>query len=247
MGQRKEALAELRKLSAEYPSDESIAVQLLAALAANPSEDTKKESGLIISKLESQSNLSPQTKFLLAEILFRSGQPDRATPIWEALAAQGGDRRSQFRLTEIALAQGKASEACPKLEALKAAEPSWPQATRSQWWALCAICAEFRKTPEVAIAAHRKSLELSPKDPVFANNLASALADQGKNLDEARLLAETAVAAQSSNLQYLDTLGWVYHRMGDQNRARKIYQQLSAQQALPPNVAAHAATVLGKR
>lgn len=247
MGQGKEALAELRKLSADFPSDESISVQLLAALAANSSEDTKNESAFIINRLESQPNLSHQTKFLLAEILFRSGQLDRATPIWESLAAQGGDRRAQFRLTEIALAQGKGSDACPKLDALHTAELSWPQATRAQWWALRAICAEFRKTPEVAIAAHRKSLELSPKDPVFANNLASALADQGKNLDEARLLAESAVAAQSSNLQYLDTLGWVYHRMGDQNRALKIYQQLSAQQPLPPNVAAHAATVLGKR
>jgi tetratricopeptide (TPR) repeat protein len=246
LGQSKEAISELRKLSAEYPSDESITVQLLAALAASPSSEDKQSTVYIINKLEAQSNLLPQTKFLLAEVLHRSGQADRATAIWQSLAEQSSDIRASLRLTELALAQGKGAEACPKLEALAKSEFSWPQTARAQWWALRGICAETRNTPEAAISAHRKALDLSPKDPVFANNLASALADQGKNLDEAKRLAELAVAAQSSNLQYLDTLGWVYYRQGDQDRARKIYQQLSARKPLPPNVAAHVSTVLGK-
>ncbi len=247
MGQAKDGIADLRKLAADYPNDESIAVQLLAALAADPSPPAQNEAATLVKTLEAKSNLTPQTKFLVAEVLYQSGQKERAATLWQSLASQNSDIRAQLRLAEIALTQAKSSEACPKLDSLAAAEPTWPNSTRAQWWALRAICAETRNDTPAALQAHRKALELSPKDPVFANNLASTLADQGQNLDEAQRLAESAVAAHATNIQYRDTLGWVYYRKGDQNRARQIYQELSANPNLPANVLAHCAKVLGKR
>lgn len=247
LGQAKEAIAELRKLLKDYPNDQSIQVQLLAALATVPQSAENPEIPSLINLLEKQSQLTPQTKFILAEILYQSGKTDKAVALWESLATQNQDARAQLRLSEVALMQGQSSEACPKLEQLASQENTWPASTRAQWWALRAICAESRKDAATAIQAHRKAIELSPKDPVFANNLASTLADQGQNLDEAQRLAEGAVAAQPTNVQYLDTLGWVYYRKGDQNRARKIYQQLSGISPLPPNVQSHLSSVLGAR
>lgn len=241
----KEATKEFRKLAQDYPQDESIAVQFLAALSEDPTAQPEFTSRL--KALSAQPKLSPPTRFVLAEILQRNGQSTQAQAIWQSLASEASEIRASLRLAEIALSQGQASQACPSLEALAAKENTWPSTTRAQWWALRAICAEFRKEPAQAIQAHRKALELSPRDPVLANNLASTLADQGQNLDEAQRLAEAALSTRPDNIQYLDTLGWVYYRKGDQNRARQIYQRLSDQKSLPPNVAAHSAQVLGTR
>jgi Flp pilus assembly protein TadD len=231
----------------DYPNDQSIQVQLLATLATVPQPSEKSELASLINTLEKQSQLSPQTQFILAEVLYQSAQTDKAITLWESLASRNHDPRAQLRLSEVALTQGKGAQACPNLDQLSTEENSWSPQTRAQWWALRAICAETRKDMATAIQAHRKAIELSPKDPVFANNLASTLADQGQNLDEAQRLAERAVASQPTNVQYLDTLGWVYYRKGDQNRARKIYQQLSGISPLPPNVQTHLSSILGAR
>ncbi len=247
VGQTKDATTELRKLAKDYPQDESILVQLIAALTASQPPADKAEIAHLINTLEDKPQLTPQTQFLLAEVFYQSGQPDKAVARWESLASQNQDPRARLRLSEVALTLGKNAEVCPKLDQLTSQAADWTPSIRAQWWALRAICAETRKDPAGAIHAHRKAIELSPKDPVFANNLASTLADQGQNLEEAQKLAESAVAAQPTNIQYLDTLGWVYHRRGDQNRARQIFQQLSTQKPLPPNILAHSSAVLGTR
>jgi tetratricopeptide (TPR) repeat protein len=245
-----EASGVLRELLAEYPNDESVAVQLAGALAAQPSPTSLAEALKLIETLESKPNLSPQSRYVIAEILYRTGNTaheKRAVAIWERLSTGHSDVRARIRLTEIALGQGRGAELCPALDALAGAENSWPQPTRAQWWGLRGICAESRKDAQAALQAHRKALELSPKDPVFANNLASLMAEQGKDLDEARRLADLAVAADPENVQYRDTLGWVYYRRGDQNRARQIYQGLMRNGTLPQDVSARASQVLASR
>jgi tetratricopeptide (TPR) repeat protein len=242
-GQEQKALLELRRLAQEFPDDPSITVQLLAVLA----NTDDPEYPILLRKLQAKSNLSSQSASLLAEILYRKGDRAGAERLWQRLAQENGDLRARLRLVEAGLTQGQHVPACASLETLAPLEPRWTNSIRAHWWGLRGICRQAQNKLPEATSAHRKALELSPGDPVFSNNLASSLADQGQNLDEAQRLAEAAVAKRPDEIQYLDTLGWVYHQRQDQNRARLIYQKLSARRPLPPGVESHAKTVLEAR
>jgi tetratricopeptide (TPR) repeat protein len=67
-----------------------------------------------------------------------------------------------------------------------------------------------------AIAAYEEILAVTPELPAVANNLAALIADY--RTDEASLNQALDLALQfkdSDNPAFLDTLGWVYYRLGD--------------------------------
>jgi tetratricopeptide (TPR) repeat protein len=66
-------------------------------------------------------------------------------------------------------------------------------------------------------------------DPDYAealNFLAYALADENRDLEEALLFAERAVALKPAG-HVLDTLGWVYYRLGRYEEALKAIEEAS--------------------
>jgi tetratricopeptide (TPR) repeat protein len=69
------------------------------------------------------------------------------------------------------------------------------------------------KTDEAA-EQYRKVLAIDSQAPVAANNLAWIYAEQGRNLDEAVILARAAKKKLPDVLEVSDTLGWVYYRTG---------------------------------
>jgi tetratricopeptide (TPR) repeat protein len=93
---------------------------------------------------------------------------------------------------------------------------------------------------EKALVAYRKALELDP-EPLWFNNIAYALAEADKQLPLALQYAERAVREEeeasskvelsdlkdkdlgytSSLAEDWDTLGWVYFRLGNQDKAEK--------------------------
>ena len=66
----------------------------------------------------------------------------------------------------------------------------------------------------------RTMVEVEPDDANAANYLGYMWANRGVNLEEALDLITRAVAADPENPAYLDSLGWVYYRLGDQEQAR---------------------------
>jgi len=93
---------------------------------------------------------------------------------------------------------------------------------------------------EQALAAFDKGADLT-QSPVIWNDIAYNLADAGIELDKAQQYAESAISATSANLRnmglahidlnqtgvvasmgaYWDTLGWVYFRKGDTQKAER--------------------------
>jgi tetratricopeptide (TPR) repeat protein len=57
-------------------------------------------------------------------------------------------------------------------------------------------------------------LEKKPADAATQNYLGYMWADRGEKLDRAREMLEKAVAREPRNGAYLDSLGWVYFRLG---------------------------------
>jgi tetratricopeptide (TPR) repeat protein len=73
---------------------------------------------------------------------------------------------------------------------------------------------EMRGKTAEAEKQYEKVLAIDGNAAVAANNLAYMYADQGRNLDQALQLAQTAQRGLPNEANAIDTLGWVYYRKG---------------------------------
>ncbi|MDW5376904.1 tetratricopeptide repeat protein [Halomonas sp. HP20-15] len=89
----------------------------------------------------------------------------------------------------------------------------------------------------------RHVIELEPHNAMALNALGYTLADETPRLEEARELIERAHRLEPESPAIIDSLGWVYHKLGDDQRAlpylREAYRQQPDQE-----IAAHLAEVL---
>ena len=84
-----------------------------------------------------------------------------------------------------------------------------------------------------AIERYRRLRELLPNNPLVLNNLAYALAVRKNNIADALPLAEKAYALAKGDPRLSDTLGWIYHLAGQNERAVKPLED--AVRAMPKN------------
>lgn len=77
-----------------------------------------------------------------------------------------------------------------------------------------------------AIAAYENALQANPDMQAVANNLAALLADYRQDRASFQRALELSQGfAASGNPAFLDTLGWVYYRLGDYARAEPLLQE----------------------
>ena len=81
------------------------------------------------------------------------------------------------------------------------------------------MCYEQTDQPHKAEAAFAKALELNPNDSGALNYLGYWWADEGRNLDKAIELITRAVELNPDNGYYADSLGWIYFKIGETNKA----------------------------
>jgi tetratricopeptide (TPR) repeat protein len=80
-----------------------------------------------------------------------------------------------------------------------------------------------------AATAYRHAVDIDPENADAMNNLASAFAELGANLDEAEQLCHRAVSLRPSHsAYYLDTLGSVYLREGRARQAIEAFESALA-------------------
>ena len=63
------------------------------------------------------------------------------------------------------------------------------------------------------------ALELEPEQPFVLNYLGYSWVDQGENLDQAKDMLHRAVEARPDDGFIVDSVGWVYYRLGDFDKA----------------------------
>ena len=76
-----------------------------------------------------------------------------------------------------------------------------------------------------AVETFEKLLELDPEDPYALNYLGYMLADRGVRLQEAAALIKRAIALEPGKMEFLDSMGWVYYRLGDLENAERYLRQ----------------------
>lgn len=79
-----------------------------------------------------------------------------------------------------------------------------------------------------AIRSYRQAFSLQPSNPIIMNNLAYSLAESGNgaNLEEALQVGQKAVQVRPKELDYRDTLGWIFFKKGNVDSAIQIFQAL---------------------
>jgi tetratricopeptide (TPR) repeat protein len=74
-------------------------------------------------------------------------------------------------------------------------------------------------------SAYERALELDPQNALINNNYAYALSERDEQLDRALEMVMISIAADSLNSSYLDTIGWVYFKLGEYDLAKKYLEK----------------------
>ena len=94
-----------------------------------------------------------------------------------------------------------------------------------------------------SISAYRDVLRIDPENTLALNNLAYLYAERGESLDEAMEYAAKAVDAEPDNPVFLDTLGWLYYKTGNYQKAREIIEKALAGKPDEPEIYEHLAEI----
>jgi tetratricopeptide (TPR) repeat protein len=141
--------------------------------------------------------------------------------------------------------QGKTGEAIQQIEERLRANPG---AIRLAF--LMGLLCEANNDTEKAITYYRQVMEKAPDFIPAVNNLAFLIAEGGgteKEMDEALKLALKAVERLPDQPQIVDTLGWVYYRRGEIEKAYGQFERLLEKGADDPVFHYHLGMVLYKQ
>src|SRR5208283_222329 len=98
---------------------------------------------------------------------------------------------------------------------------------------------ERQKKYDLAEESFRKVLASDPKSAMTLNYLGYMLADRGTRLEEALGYIRRSIALDPQNGAYLDSLGWVYYRLGDYDLAEENLRRASERIGNDPTVHEH--------
>ncbi|MDR1164536.1 MAG: tetratricopeptide repeat protein [Deltaproteobacteria bacterium] len=99
---------------------------------------------------------------------------------------------------------------------------------------------------ELCVAAMETAIELDPEFAEALNYLAYTWAEENAHLQEALALALKANALKPDNGYYLDTLAWVYYRLGDLKKALPLLERAARLSQEDPVIVEHLGDVLLK-
>ncbi|WP_424938952.1 tetratricopeptide repeat protein [Aliiroseovarius sp. S253] len=148
------------------------------------------------------------------DVLRRADRLDEATGELRTLAEAFPDTvRFRVALGDTLMQQDRFAEARDAYDlAISRFEADLP----AQWptYFQRAIAAHKLDDWTAAEADFRKALELSPEQPTVLNYLGYSLVERREKLDEALGMIERAVAARPDRGYIVDSLGWVFYRLG---------------------------------
>ncbi|MBR5885560.1 MAG: tetratricopeptide repeat protein, partial [Alistipes sp.] len=98
-------------------------------------------------------------------------------------------------------------------------------AARSSIWGSIGDQYYELKAFKKSYAAYNKALSYNFDNVVVLNNYAYHLSTMGKSLNQALTMAKRATELSPNNGTYLDTLAWVYYKLGEYEEAKKTMQQ----------------------
>lgn len=220
-GQRDEAIGLLEQVTKESPVRFET-FELLGELYEQKGDLDKALANYEHSLLLDASE--PQNYLRLAETLLRLKRFDKAVDTMRAARAQFPDRPEITLNLALTLSQAKRHTDAMTVfaEAQAEAEQSHEEMLTAQFYFQYGAVAEQAGLHEKAAELLKRSIELDPANAAQAYNyLGYMWVDRGERLDEAGEMIKKAVAMDSDNGAFIDSLGWFYFKKGDYERAVK--------------------------
>lgn len=100
-----------------------------------------------------------------------------------------------------------------------------PEAKHWTYFYSRGTCYERLKKMNIAEADLKRSLQLSPDQPMALNYLGYTWIDQNRNLKEGLALIEKAVRQKPDDGYIVDSLGWAFYRLGNYKDAAKYLER----------------------
>jgi tetratricopeptide (TPR) repeat protein len=72
---------------------------------------------------------------------------------------------------------------------------------------------------------YERAMLLDSTNVLIMNNFAYSLAERGKDLERALRMSQKAVDQEPENSSYLDTIGWIYYKIGEYEKAHEFIQK----------------------
>ncbi|QFS84260.1 lipoprotein NlpI [Roseivivax sp. THAF40] len=154
-----------------------------------------------------------------AEALRATDKVDAAVEVLESLAETHGDLPVvQSTLADFMRRLDRYDDA---IAAYTRALDLYGEPATEQWFLYYARGISYERSDrfEQAEADFRAALELNPEQPQVLNYLGYSLVEEQIKLDEALDMIERAVAARPDAGYIVDSLGWVYYRLGRYDEA----------------------------
>jgi tetratricopeptide (TPR) repeat protein len=188
---------------------------------------------------------SPTLAAKRAEVLFRAGREAEALRHLQDLAG-AQDPHSALAAAEAYQRLDKYAESVPVLEKL-VARPDGGLTAPGSKAAHFLLGAAYERSGrrEQAVAEFRRLLDTDPEYHAALNYLGYMFAERGENLGEAQKLIEKAVALEPDNGAYVDSLGWVYYRLGRFEQARAALERATRLETADGTVQEHLGDVYG--
>lgn len=169
----------------------------------------------------------------VAEFLHRSGEKKSAEVSLAKLAAS----EDEEEVMAAADAYSRVKDFAGAARVAREASRRFPESTE----ALFRLGSSLERSGSSVEAEKifRQLLEARPRDSSAQNYLGYMWADQGVHLEEARALLEKAVAREPRNGAYLDSLGWVYFRLGRLEAAERNLREALRREPDDPTIQEH--------
>lgn len=149
-----------------------------------------------------------------ANVMRRAGRPEQAIEVLEQLTRSNGDLPVvHSTLGDVLRSQEDFAGA---IAAYDRALPLLPEDSPTRWvlYYSRGIAQERSGNWQASEADFRAALALSPEQPNVLNYLGYSMVEQQRNLDEALDMIERAVAGNPDSGYIVDSLGWVFYRLG---------------------------------
>ena len=156
----------------------------------------------------------PDAEMGRADALRAAGRFDAAAEVLTQLTRNYPDQPLAYASLGDVYRQQEKFEAAGR--AYSDAITIYPEGSSILWWLHYSRGITFERLdqwPE-AEADFRRALVLNPDHPSVLNYLGYSLVDRGMSYDEALGMIETAVAARPDNGAIVDSLAWVYYKLG---------------------------------
>jgi tetratricopeptide (TPR) repeat protein len=199
---------------------------LYARMQVDLAQGKKAEAGDRLHRLISARPEQPYAHGMLGELLVERGDRDGAEhEFLEAIRIKPDWMTPWINLSNLKLLQGRPSDAARVLEKGLQANPK-----SEEIQILLASAQTQIGQIDRAIQLYEKVLEKDPKALLAANNLASLLTENRgdpQSLDRALALSRD-FEKTAPNPLFLDTLGWVYVKMGRYEDGVRVFQKLES-------------------